>query len=138
MRIDHARKKNRSCRMRLISCLSRQSTTSPHGSISHHLYDRPFKGAKAAEPDWTQKESPAAFQEALVVPASRLVGTVRRPCRSTVKNAPWCHTPIDRFVLAKMESSGVAPNPPPSKRQLIRRLYFDLMGLHRSPRRLPV
>ena len=50
-----------------------------------------------------------------------------------MKNAAWCRTPLDRFVLAKMEAAGVAPNPPASKRQLIRRLYFDLIGLPPTP-----
>ena len=41
--------------------------------------------------------------------------------------------PIDAFVLAKMEQQGLAPAPPVSKRILLRRLYFDLIGLPPTP-----
>lgn len=90
-------------------------------------YDRPLKGTKAAEPDWTQKEiSPEARKFWSFQP----LATVDPP---QVRNSAWCRTPIDGFVLAKMESAGVTPNPPATKRQLIRRLYFDLTGLPPKP-----
>ena len=37
--------------------------------------------------------------------------------------------PIDAFVLAKLEEKGIAPAPRASQRALLRRLYFDLIGL---------
>jgi hypothetical protein len=48
---------------------------------------------------------------------------------SAVKNAAWCRTPIDRFILAALEAKGIAPNPIADRRKLIRRAYFDLIGL---------
>ncbi len=45
----------------------------------------------------------------------------------------WDRNPIDRFVLAKLEQAGIAPNPPAAKRQLIRRAYYDLLGLPPTP-----
>src|SRR5262245_15419231 len=50
-----------------------------------------------------------------------------------VKNEPWCRTPIDRFILAKLEEKGIAPSAAADRRQLIRRAYFDLLGLPPSP-----
>lgn len=44
-----------------------------------------------------------------------------------------CSNPIDRFVLAKLEQQGITPSPVADRRTLIRRLYFDLIGLPPSP-----
>ena len=42
-------------------------------------------------------------------------------------------TPIDRFLLAKMEMRGVMPAVEADRRTLVRRLYFDLVGLPPKP-----
>jgi hypothetical protein len=58
-------------------------------------------------------------------PAARAIPEVRRP--------DWVRNPIDNFILAKLESKGLQPAPSAGKRTLIRRLYFDLVGLPPSP-----
>jgi hypothetical protein len=50
-----------------------------------------------------------------------------------VKNPAWCRSPIDRFVLAKLESKNLSPRPRSERRKLIRRVYFDLIGLPPTP-----
>src|SRR5262245_27473931 len=50
-----------------------------------------------------------------------------------VKDSNWCRTPIDRFVLEKLEEKGIMPNSSADRRKLIRRAYFDLLGLPPSP-----
>ena len=42
-------------------------------------------------------------------------------------------TPIDNFVFAKLAELGLGPSPEADRRTLIRRLYFDLIGLPPSP-----
>jgi hypothetical protein len=54
---------------------------------------------------------------------------VHKPALPEVKNQAWAQSPIDRFLLAKMESKGVVPVRLADKRTLIRRAYFDLIGL---------
>src|SRR5688572_12266557 len=50
-----------------------------------------------------------------------------------VRDATWGRTSIDRFVLAALEARGIRPNPPADRRTLVRRLYFDLVGLSPAP-----
>jgi hypothetical protein len=50
-----------------------------------------------------------------------------------VKTATWCRNPIDRFITAALEKRGIHANAPADRRVLIRRLYFDLLGLPPSP-----
>src|SRR5579871_2175896 len=50
-----------------------------------------------------------------------------------VQNRSWVRTPIDRFVLAKQDAAGVQPSPSASKEKLIRRAYYDLIGLPPTP-----
>jgi hypothetical protein len=52
-----------------------------------------------------------------------------RPPLPAVKNAAWVRNPIDAFVLAKLEERGLTPAPEADRRELIRRLSFDLTGL---------
>jgi mono/diheme cytochrome c family protein len=58
---------------------------------------------------------------------------VKRPAIPAVKNSAWVANPIDAFVLAKLEAKNLQPNPPAGKRELVRRLYYDLTGLPPTP-----
>ncbi len=50
-----------------------------------------------------------------------------------VKTTGWVRTPIDAFVLAKLEQKGLKPNPPADKITLLRRATLDLAGLPPTP-----
>jgi mono/diheme cytochrome c family protein len=50
-----------------------------------------------------------------------------------VQLATWPRNDIDRFVLKKMEDANLTPAPMAEKTVLIRRLYFDLLGLPPTP-----
>ena len=58
---------------------------------------------------------------------------VRKPELPSVENEAWTRNPIDQFVLARLEAEGLKPAGPASKRTLIRRAYFDLIGLPPTP-----
>ncbi len=50
-----------------------------------------------------------------------------------VKNVAWPINDIDYFILASLESENLQPATDADKRTLIRRLYFDLIGLPPTP-----
>jgi hypothetical protein len=50
-----------------------------------------------------------------------------------VKNESWVRTPLDRFILAKLEEKGMKPASPLSKERLLRRATFDATGLPPTP-----
>jgi hypothetical protein len=58
---------------------------------------------------------------------------VTKPSPQAVKNTAWVRNDIDKFVLAKLEANGLTPSEPADKRTLIRRAYFDLIGLPPTP-----
>lgn len=53
-----------------------------------------------------------------------------------VELSDWVRSPIDRFVLAKMEQQGLQPVGDADRRALLRRIYFDLWGLPPEPDQL--
>src|SRR5262249_37437392 len=56
-----------------------------------------------------------------------------RPTLPTVRNEAWVKNAIDRFVLAKLEDTDLAPAAEADRRTLIRRVTFDLIGLPPTP-----
>lgn len=50
-----------------------------------------------------------------------------------VKNTAWPRSPIDHFILARLEAKNLPPAKPAAKATLIRRVTFDLIGLPPTP-----
>src|SRR5437660_161033 len=88
--------------------------------------------AAAAEP-----AGPAVEPKPLTVAEVRAKHWSFQPVKKaeppTVQNKAWVKTPVDAFVLARMEAKGHKPAPPADKRTLIRRATFDLTGLPPTP-----
>ena len=58
---------------------------------------------------------------------------LQTPLIPEVNNTNWGKSSIDAFILNKQEKKGLHSAPPASPRALLRRLYFDLIGLPPSP-----
>ena len=58
---------------------------------------------------------------------------VRPAALPKVRDKRWPQSPIDHFVLARLEQAGLHPNPDTDRRTLIRRASTDLIGLPPTP-----
>ncbi len=58
---------------------------------------------------------------------------VKKPSLPLVKNQAWVKTPIDQFILARLEKAGLQPAPAAAPRDLQRRIHYALTGLPPAP-----
>ncbi|MBY0524562.1 MAG: DUF1553 domain-containing protein [Gemmataceae bacterium] len=58
------------------------------------------------------------------------------PPLPAVKDAAWSSAPIDRFILASLEAKGLRPVQDADRATLVRRVYFDLIGLPPTPEQI--
>lgn len=56
-----------------------------------------------------------------------------KPAIPQVQEKNWPKSPLDNFILARLEAQGLQPVRPAEKRVLLRRAYFDLVGLPPRP-----
>jgi cytochrome c553 len=61
---------------------------------------------------------------------------IRRPEPPLVTRKSQIVNPIDSFIRAELDAKHLKPNPPATKRELIRRAYFDLIGLPPTPEQI--
>jgi len=57
----------------------------------------------------------------------------KEPALPAVKDANWARGEIDRFILAKIEAAHLQPAPDASPEALVRRVYYNLIGLPPTP-----
>lgn len=58
---------------------------------------------------------------------------VKRPAPPEVTERNWARNPIDQFILKTLETNALRPAAEASKTDLVRRVYFDLLGLPPAP-----
>ncbi len=78
--------------------------------------EKPVSAARRADADWWS-----------------LQPLVRPEIPQLTEQLDRASNPIDRFVLSQLERHGMTMAPPADRRTLIRRAYFDLIGLPPSP-----
>ncbi len=86
----------------------------PLPAADKELLRRWIAGGAEYQPHWS-----------LIVP--------ERPEPPAVQNDSWVKTPVDRFVLARLEAAGLTPAPEADAHTLLRRLHLDITGLPPAP-----
>ncbi len=90
-------------------------------------YEEALVASRAKKVAWTER----------IVPSEAKNYWAFQPLKAhtppTVKNLGWVRNPLDAFILARQEAQGLKANAPPEKHVLLRRAYFDLIGLPPSP-----
>lgn len=89
------------------------------------------QGALWPETAGSAKESAAEAAAARDLPWS--FHGPSRPAVPQPKNTAWVRTPIDAFILSRLEAAKLQPSPEGSRATLIRRLSLDLIGLPPTP-----
>ena len=54
---------------------------------------------------------------------------IKKTIMPTINNTDWVQNEIDLFILAKLESAKIQPNLVAKNETILRRVYFDLIGL---------
>ncbi len=76
------------------------------------------------------------FRSAPAAEGGRDFWAYQQPVRDQPPMAPdsaWARRDLDRFILAKLEENNLAPSRDADSVTLLRRVYFDLIGLPPSP-----
>jgi len=94
-----------------------------------HFIDR-SEIQESTDREFTKAEAPE------ITAKDREFWAFRKPVAAAVphvKSAKRVRTPIDAFVLSKLEAKGLTMSPDASQRSLLRRAYFDLLGIPPTP-----
>jgi hypothetical protein len=94
------------------------------------------EAAVRALTEWVKRGAP--WPQDTLAPADPKVShwafqPVRQVEPPAVEDTAWAASPIDAFILAKLEAKGLPPSPRADQRTLIRRATFDLTGLPPTP-----
>ena len=94
----------------------------------------------AALTEWIQRGAPDPRAEEAQGSKSKVQSSnhwafqpLRRIAPPVVRNPRWLQTPVDSFILARLETAGLQPAFVADKRAWLRRVTFDLIGLPPTP-----
>jgi mono/diheme cytochrome c family protein len=109
----------------------------PKGKLPQAQIDTLAKWVKMGLP-WSEgdKGNLAQHGPPVVDEAARGFWSFRpvvRPEIPAVKDQAWAKTPLDAFILAKLEEKNLRPAPPADKATLLRRVYYAVIGLPPTP-----
>ncbi len=98
-----------------------------------------IKGWIDAGAHWPQSGEPEAAtalqEEMKITDRDREFWAFQKPRRGNLTGAPdpWVRQPLDRFILARLRESGLAPAGEAPRTTFLRRVSFDITGLPPAP-----
>jgi hypothetical protein len=104
-----------------------------------HLVEWLDLGAPYDRPLGVEEEDPLAWTRAAIDESRKQFWSFKPLADAAppaVADDRWSRTPIDAFVLNKLVEKGISPNAEADRRTLIRRAYFDLVGLPPTPQQV--
>src|SRR5262249_9698757 len=104
----------------------------PKGKLPDAVIADLEKWIALGAPDPRTEAKPATAQKTINIVEGRKFWAYRpprAPAVPDVTDAAWPRTDIDRFIRAALEAKGLRPVADADRATLIRRAYFDLVGL---------
>lgn len=83
-----------------------------------------------------ERQAPSVVPQTNSVAREWVYRAPTRPNLPSVRNSGRVRTPIDAFLLARLEAKNLTFNPDAEKTTLLRRLCFDLLGLPPTPEQI--
>lgn len=111
----------------------------PKGKLADELIADLEKWIALGAPDPRTGNVASAKQQSFNLETARQFWSLqplKRHPVPVVKDTTWPKTDIDRFLLARLEASNIRPVADADRATLIRRAYFDLLGLPPTPEQI--
>jgi hypothetical protein len=104
----------------------------PDGKLPSHEIGLLSKWIEMGAPHPDASSTIVQVQQAIDIEAGRQFWSfqpLQKPTLPKIFDSSWPQSPIDLFVIDRLQRTGIQPNPLADKRTLIRRATFDLTGL---------
>ncbi len=121
--------------IKAIKHLDKELTMPPKKKLSNEIIADFEKWIEMGAPDLRDGAAMVA-KKGIDIEKSRRIWAFQPPAKANapaVKDETWPRSDIDRFLLGALEAKGLKPVADADARTLIRRMYFDLIGLPPTP-----
>ena len=122
--------------LKAVSYASLELRMPPDGKLPEREIADLEAWIRMGAPDPRSAVAPPPAQEEIDLAEGRHFWSFRpvaAPAPPRTDEGTWARTPVDQFLLARMDADGLRPAPEADRRTLIRRATFDLTGLPPTP-----
>lgn len=105
----------------------------PSGKLEDEILDHFTQWIESGAPDPREQSETELIDTTIDASDHWAFKLPEEPELPKVSDSEWGSSPIDRFVLHRLEEHELRPVSPASPRSLVRRIYFNLVGLPPTP-----